>query len=431
MINFDNKSKNYHDKNRSIDNIKNKSGGKTSFRAGKYIINDKNDSSSSNEPELSVIIKEDLYKNIESKSIYNKHIYYNQDNDIMNSRPMSLACKSNEVNKPVTIFSKKYVELSSKDIGKETKIFLSNKRATLYKTEMCRSFTELGLCKYGDACQFCHHPHELRGVNRHPKYKTEICRTYWLEGSCPYGKRCCFAHHERVNESLEIKPLIKTPEIPAFLEKVNSNSSINISELSTIKTSEIVMSNITNKKNDNFQLQESNVLSNNLLHFTQPEIDYKPINSFKDSYDKVCKKASNIYKIPANQIYNGTIAPETILYKAADKYSDNEMIKELISAMKNETPEKIPEKSLAEDIFSKKTNDLFLDKHMLPEYKEVKKYFIFDKKYSGIFKPVYLSKNKMSVDKPDKYNSIWNKNQNKIWGDSTFNFIKNNTENDK
>lgn len=69
-----------------------------------------------------------------------------------------------------------------------------NKKYQLYKTEMCRSHTEMGYCRYGDKCQFAHSESELRYVQRHPKYKTETCKTFWEEGSCPYGKRCCFIH---------------------------------------------------------------------------------------------------------------------------------------------------------------------------------------------------------------------------------------------
>ncbi|TPX37326.1 hypothetical protein SeMB42_g06937 [Synchytrium endobioticum] len=72
------------------------------------------------------------------------------------------------------------------------------RRATLYKTELCRSWEETGgQCKYADKCQFAHGIDELRPVDRHPRYKTEMCRTFWEKGSCPYGKRCCFIHTER------------------------------------------------------------------------------------------------------------------------------------------------------------------------------------------------------------------------------------------
>lgn len=72
----------------------------------------------------------------------------------------------------------------------------SDKRITLYKTEMCRTFEETGTCKYGIKCQFAHDRSELRNIQRHPRYKTEICKTFWEQGNCPYGKRCCFIHTE-------------------------------------------------------------------------------------------------------------------------------------------------------------------------------------------------------------------------------------------
>lgn len=73
---------------------------------------------------------------------------------------------------------------------------LVDKRIALYKTEICRAFEETGICRYGNRCQFAHHPGELRMAPRHPRYKTEICRTFWEKGTCPYGKRCCFIHNE-------------------------------------------------------------------------------------------------------------------------------------------------------------------------------------------------------------------------------------------
>ncbi|XP_052431407.1 mRNA decay activator protein ZFP36L1-like [Carassius gibelio] len=64
-----------------------------------------------------------------------------------------------------------------------------------YKTELCRTFAERGVCKYGGKCQFAHGPEELRDLNRHPKYKTEPCRTFHSIGFCPYGIRCHFVHN--------------------------------------------------------------------------------------------------------------------------------------------------------------------------------------------------------------------------------------------
>lgn len=63
-----------------------------------------------------------------------------------------------------------------------------------YKTELCKSFTETGACRYGLKCQFAHGKEEIRSVLRHPKYKTEICKTFHTTGTCPYGIRCRFIH---------------------------------------------------------------------------------------------------------------------------------------------------------------------------------------------------------------------------------------------
>ena len=42
----------------------------------------------------------------------------------------------------------------------------NNKKGELYKTEMCRSWLEIGACRYGDRCQFAHGPQELQSLPR-------------------------------------------------------------------------------------------------------------------------------------------------------------------------------------------------------------------------------------------------------------------------
>lgn len=69
--------------------------------------------------------------------------------------------------------------------------------ASLYKTELCRSFSETGFCRYGLKCQFAHGLLELRPVQRHKKYKTEPCKNFMRDGHCPYGPRCRFIHRSR------------------------------------------------------------------------------------------------------------------------------------------------------------------------------------------------------------------------------------------
>ncbi|DAZ95509.1 TPA: hypothetical protein N0F65_001848 [Lagenidium giganteum] len=67
-------------------------------------------------------------------------------------------------------------------------------RNNLYKTELCKHFTETGTCRYGAKCQFAHGEEELRGVLRHPKYKTTRCKAFLSTGKCMYGSRCRFIH---------------------------------------------------------------------------------------------------------------------------------------------------------------------------------------------------------------------------------------------
>ncbi|KAJ8256992.1 hypothetical protein COCON_G00191440 [Conger conger] len=71
----------------------------------------------------------------------------------------------------------------------------SSSSSSRYKTELCRTFAESGVCKYGGKCQFAHGMEELRDLSRHPKYKTEPCRTFHTIGYCPYGIRCHFVHN--------------------------------------------------------------------------------------------------------------------------------------------------------------------------------------------------------------------------------------------
>lgn len=68
------------------------------------------------------------------------------------------------------------------------------RKTGLYKTELCRKWTERGSCRYGSKCQFAHGKEELRPVERHHLYRTQLCRTFYHTGQCPYGSRCCFIH---------------------------------------------------------------------------------------------------------------------------------------------------------------------------------------------------------------------------------------------
>jgi len=82
-----------------------------------------------------------------------------------------------------------------------------------YKTELCKSFTETGICRYGAKCQFAHGKEEVRPILRHPKYKTEICKTFHTTGTCPYGIRCRFIHTKSKEESVILAAVQAKEEI--------------------------------------------------------------------------------------------------------------------------------------------------------------------------------------------------------------------------
>ncbi len=64
-----------------------------------------------------------------------------------------------------------------------------------YKTEICLTFKENGVCPYGNRCRFAHGKNELflKEIN-HPNYKRKDCLSFHVEGFCNYGLRCHFKH---------------------------------------------------------------------------------------------------------------------------------------------------------------------------------------------------------------------------------------------
>lgn len=65
---------------------------------------------------------------------------------------------------------------------------------SLFKTELCDSYSKLGYCPYNNKCQFAHGEADLIKVPRSRNFKTKMCKN-WLElGYCKYGKRCCYKH---------------------------------------------------------------------------------------------------------------------------------------------------------------------------------------------------------------------------------------------
>ncbi|KAM0792751.1 hypothetical protein ACM66B_002527 [Microbotryomycetes sp. NB124-2] len=112
----------------------------------------------------------------------------------------------------------------------------NNRKLALYKTELCRSWEERGVCRYGVKCQFAHGPHELRAVERHPKFKSEICRTFWLHGSCQYGARCCFIHTTVPGGAAATVPGLPTPKT-LDVELLKKSSSISSDPMTSLHKS--------------------------------------------------------------------------------------------------------------------------------------------------------------------------------------------------
>lgn len=78
--------------------------------------------------------------------------------------------------------------------AKQTSSGPANINTQLYKTELCASFMKMGVCPYGNKCQFAHGENELKKVERPPKWRSKPCANWSKYGSCRYGNRCCFKH---------------------------------------------------------------------------------------------------------------------------------------------------------------------------------------------------------------------------------------------
>ncbi|EGW32691.1 uncharacterized protein SPAPADRAFT_60049 [Spathaspora passalidarum NRRL Y-27907] len=76
----------------------------------------------------------------------------------------------------------------------KTNVSSATVNTQLYKTELCASFMKMGICPYGNKCQFAHGENELKVVERPPKWRSKPCVNWAKYGSCRYGNRCCFKH---------------------------------------------------------------------------------------------------------------------------------------------------------------------------------------------------------------------------------------------
>lgn len=86
-----------------------------------------------------------------------------------------------------------------------------NVNTQLYKTELCASYMKMGVCPYGNKCQFAHGENELKKVERNPKWRSKPCVNWVKWGTCRYGSRCSFKHD----------PEYMVKEVPDYLVKQN------------------------------------------------------------------------------------------------------------------------------------------------------------------------------------------------------------------
>lgn len=281
--------------------------------------------------------------------------------------------------KNLKIYSKKFIDT----LKSEERLFYNNKKISLYKTEMCRSFLETGYCKYENNCQFCHSPYELRTVIRHPKYKTEICKTFWLEGSCPYGKRCCFAHQMQEREIIISKNEFKTE----IYKKINAPEKIKVYEDMrnapeiTEMYKDIKLSQLT------LDMTGFNMAINEKEKEKETEIDH----IIKDSKKIITENKSKIpmpYKLAFQNSSEQIVLYKKTEFKRVVRKDDLKICP--IFADLVQTPEEMEK-------YEEFQSDIFRTE--LPEYK-------------GKFKPIFIE---------DPCNSLMNMWDNKIWKDEFIN----------
>lgn len=80
-------------------------------------------------------------------------------------------------------------------------LFENEEQEQKYKTELCKNWIEVGVCRYGKKCRFAHGYEELSDQLMskvcNDKLKTKNCRTFYQEKICLYGSRCLFRHEHR------------------------------------------------------------------------------------------------------------------------------------------------------------------------------------------------------------------------------------------
>lgn len=78
----------------------------------------------------------------------------------------------------------------------ETEPFWLKTNPAKHKTELCKTYSELGYCPYDRKCRFAHGKQELVTMTAKQTLKNRKCNGFWKNGCCSYGMRCQFGHAE-------------------------------------------------------------------------------------------------------------------------------------------------------------------------------------------------------------------------------------------
>ena len=64
----------------------------------------------------------------------------------------------------------------------------------MYKTVLCCQSKAAGNCTCNNKCRYAHRQDELQPISNHPLYKTILCRSYHNDGICNYSAKYKFIY---------------------------------------------------------------------------------------------------------------------------------------------------------------------------------------------------------------------------------------------
>lgn len=150
---------------------------------------------------------------IDNKNSPNFLFYQSQNNKANILSAISESTNDDEISKEILFEERDDFFLTAKT----TKLQEKQKKNTSsgkYKTEICKSWAEYGICSYGKKCLFAHGKEDLVEKDVFKGYKSKLCKSFHRKFFCPYGSRCTFIH-----ECRDLKQII---EKNFYLKKINS-----------------------------------------------------------------------------------------------------------------------------------------------------------------------------------------------------------------